>query len=62
LVDGASEQSIYEINLTSGAKKLVANVPADVSEIIAAPGDPLAIVQDGKVLVSHNGAWKKVTK
>ena len=62
LVDGASEESIYEINLTSGAKKLVANVPADVSEVIAAPGGLLAIVQDGKVLVSHNGAWKKVTK
>ena len=51
LVDGASEESIYEINLTSGAKKLVANVPADVSEVIAAPGGLLAIVQDGKVLV-----------
>lgn len=61
LVDGA-EESIYEVNLTSGAKKLVSNVPADVSEIIAAPGTPLAVVQNGQVLVSQNGAWKKVTK
>ncbi|MFC5649123.1 stalk domain-containing protein [Paenibacillus solisilvae] len=62
LVDGASEEEIYEVNLTSGAKKLVANVPADVTEIIAAPGTPLAIVQNGQVLVNHDGTWKKVTK
>ncbi|BBH18950.1 hypothetical protein Back11_02950 [Paenibacillus baekrokdamisoli] len=62
LVDGATDESIYEVNLTTGAKKLVSTVPAEVTEIIAAPGTPLAIVQDGQVLVNHNSKWKKVTK
>jgi hypothetical protein len=33
-----------------------------VSEIIAAPGTPVAVVIDGQISVDQNGKWKKITQ
>ncbi|MCQ6559842.1 stalk domain-containing protein [Paenibacillus mendelii] len=55
-------QAIYEVDAAAGTTKLVYHVSDEVSEVIAAAGAPIAIVQGGQVLIDNNGQWKKVSK
>jgi Tol biopolymer transport system component len=62
LADGGSNQLVYEIDVNTGEKKELYTVPNSVSEIIAAPGTPVAVVIDGQISVDQNGKWKKITQ
>lgn len=52
---------IYEIDLSTGAKKQLYEVSSEVSSI-AVSGSQIAVVRDGQVLVNQGGAWTLVTK
>lgn len=61
LTDAGSQTALYEINAASGASKLVGNIDGNVSEVVAAPGTPVALVIDDATYVLNNGSLVKVT-
>jgi len=52
---------IYQIDLSTGAKKQLYEVSSEVSSI-AVSGSQIAVVKDGQVLVLQGSSWKNVTK
>jgi Tol biopolymer transport system component len=61
LVDNGNGSAVVEVDAAGNKKELYA-VSADVSEVIASSGTPVAIVENGKVQVEQGGKWKSVTK
>ncbi|GGD52633.1 stalk domain-containing protein [Paenibacillus nasutitermitis] len=61
VTDNGSNETVYEVDTATGAKKELYTIPGSVTELLAASGTPVAVIADGQVSVNQNGTWKKVT-
>lgn len=62
LTDAGEQTALYEVDAVSGTSKLIANLDGNVSEVVAAPGAPAAVVIDDMTYVVDGGSLMKVTK
>ncbi|PRX75046.1 TolB protein [Cohnella sp. SGD-V74] len=56
------DQFVYEVDPATGAAKQLYTLSSAVSGIVVKEGAPLAVIQDGRVLVDVNGSWKPASK
>ncbi|MBP3961642.1 stalk domain-containing protein [Paenibacillus lignilyticus] len=61
LADSADVTSAYEVNIATGAVTTLGKLEGNVSEVVAAPGTPIAFVIDDAVYVKSDSGLKKVT-
>ncbi|SEM61390.1 stalk domain-containing protein [Paenibacillus sp. OV219] len=61
LVDSGDASTLIKVDALTDVKETVRKVDSDASEVIAAPGTPIAIVIDGNVNVVNGDTFKKVT-
>ncbi|QHW33925.1 hypothetical protein GZH47_26085 [Paenibacillus rhizovicinus] len=61
LTDAGEQTALYEVDTVSGAVKLIGNLAGNVSEVVAAPGTPAAVVIDDATFVIQGSTLVKVT-
>ncbi|REE78896.1 copper amine oxidase-like protein [Paenibacillus taihuensis] len=62
VINSDDTTSLIKVDVASGKTEELGKSDADVSEVIAAPGTPVAVYADGAVQVVNGTTLKKVTK